>query len=122
MENNLANHETTNPPGEPVVVPPVYGEDSGGEVNLRIALAGVGKDDVTILADKEFLTVETLPVKFEQQGKALIKELGSHRYLKKFRLSNDLDTDALEASLEDGVLKIVIPYKEELRPKRITVN
>jgi HSP20 family molecular chaperone IbpA len=43
-------------------------------------------------------------------------------YRRSFTLSRDLDAGKIEASLNQGVLKLVIPKSEEAKPRRIEVK
>jgi HSP20 family molecular chaperone IbpA len=43
-------------------------------------------------------------------------------YRRSFTLSRDLDPGKIEASLNQGVLKLVIPKSEEAKPRRIEVK
>jgi HSP20 family molecular chaperone IbpA len=43
-------------------------------------------------------------------------------YRRSFTLSRDLDPGKIEASLNQGVLKLVIPKSEQAKPRRIDVK
>jgi HSP20 family molecular chaperone IbpA len=43
-------------------------------------------------------------------------------YRRSFTLSRDLDPGKIEASLNQGVLKLVIPKSDEAKPRRIEVK
>ena len=43
-------------------------------------------------------------------------------FARTFTLSPDFDTEKIEANLQDGVLKLTIPRREEARPRRIEVK
>jgi HSP20 family molecular chaperone IbpA len=42
-------------------------------------------------------------------------------FARSFTLGPELDTSKIEANLKDGVLKLLIPRREEARPRRIEV-
>ena len=44
------------------------------------------------------------------------------RYRRSFVLSGELDSDKIEANLNDGVLTVRIPKRAEFRPRRIEVR
>jgi HSP20 family protein len=43
-------------------------------------------------------------------------------YRRRFALSNELETDKIDARLKDGVLTVRIPKRAELRARRIEVK
>jgi HSP20 family protein len=42
-------------------------------------------------------------------------------FARSFTLGPECDTSKIEANLKDGVLKLLIPRREEARPRRIEV-
>ena len=44
------------------------------------------------------------------------------RYVRSFALSGELETDAIDANLKDGVLTLRIPKRGEYRPCKIEVR
>ena len=44
------------------------------------------------------------------------------RYARSFVLSGELETDAIDAKLKDGVLTIRIPKRSEFRPRKVEVR
>ena len=49
-------------------------------------------------------------------------EIRAPHFSRSFTLGAEFDTSKIEANLQDGVLKLVIPRREEARPRRIEVN
>lgn len=49
-------------------------------------------------------------------------EVRQPRYARSFTLSPDLDASRIEANLQDGVLKVTIPRREEAKPRRIDIS
>ena len=49
-------------------------------------------------------------------------EIRQPHFARAFSLSADLDASKIEANLQDGVLKLTIPRRDEARPRRIAVN
>ncbi|MBP0624410.1 Hsp20 family protein [Cupriavidus sp. LEh25] len=49
-------------------------------------------------------------------------EVRQPRYARSFTLSPDLDASRIEANLQDSVLKVTIPRREEAKPRRIDVS
>jgi HSP20 family molecular chaperone IbpA len=49
-------------------------------------------------------------------------EVREPRFARTFALSADFHTSKIDANLQDGVLKLTIPRRDEARPRRIEVK
>lgn len=97
-------------------------EDSEG-ITLEADMPGVSKDRLTLRIDGDTLVLEgqahfDLPEKSE----ALYADVRSSSYRRNFVLSRELDSGNIHAQLKDGVLKVRIPKRAELRPRNIEVQ
>ena len=105
------------------LVPPAdIFEDTEG-ITVEAEMPGVSKDQLSIQADRNNLTIEgeaaiDLPAGME----ALYADLQSTKYRRSFLLSGELETDRIEASLKDGLLTVRIPKRAEHKPRRIEVR
>lgn len=52
----------------------------------------------------------------------LTRERRNGTFARQLTLGRGLATDRIEASYEDGVLKLTLPVAEEAKPRKITVN
>jgi HSP20 family protein len=43
-------------------------------------------------------------------------------FTRSFTLPNVVDTEKIKADFKDGMLKLVLPKKEEAKPKQISIN
>jgi HSP20 family protein len=57
-----------------------------------------------------------------EQAEALYADVRSSVYRRSFALSQELETDKIEANLKDGVLTVRIPKQAELRARRIEIQ
>ena len=87
--------------------------DEDDHVLLELAIPGVNKGDIEIEAENNNLTVRVNST----EGNSWSKD-----YTNKFSIDQKLDTDALKASLKNGILSIMIPKKVETIPKRIQIK
>jgi HSP20 family molecular chaperone IbpA len=53
---------------------------------------------------------------------ALHADVRSTVYRRSFTLSNELETQKIEAALKDGELTVRIPKRAELRPRKIEIT
>ncbi len=97
-------------------------EDSDG-ITLLADMPGVSRERLNLQVDKDSLTVEgEASIEMPEGMQALYADIRSTRYRRSFALSGELDTDAIDAGLKDGVLWVRIPKRAELRPRKVEVR
>jgi HSP20 family protein len=91
---------------------------------VTVELPGVKLDDLTITLEDGMLTIQGerhfADESSEQQFHRIERRYGSFR--RAITLPAHVMADAVEASVEDGVLQILVPKAEEAKPKRIQVR
>jgi HSP20 family protein len=108
---------------ETVLRPPVdiYEDDEG--ITLHADMPGVTREGLEIRVNNDTLLIEgDSPIELPQGMQPLYADVRSTRYRREFGLSGELDTDAIDASLKDGVLTLRIPKRAEVRPRKIEVR
>ena len=107
----------------PAVRPPVdIFEDAHG-IMVVAEIPGVSRDRLNIHADRNTLTIEGEAVIDVPKGMEPIHaDVQSTRYSRSFVLSSELETDAIDAKLKDGLLTIRIPKRREYRPRKVEVR
>ncbi|MFC0403013.1 Hsp20/alpha crystallin family protein [Paraburkholderia rhizosphaerae] len=97
-------------------------EDTQG-VTLWADLPGVTKDKLDVRVHDGNLAIEAEAVVPTPANLRLQHaEVREPRFARTFTLSPDFDTSKIEASLQDGILKLTIPRRDEARPRRIEVR
>jgi HSP20 family molecular chaperone IbpA len=97
-------------------------EDQTG-ITLLADLPGVSKDRLDVKVQDGNLVIEAEASVPTPDGLRLRHaEIQAPCYFRVFTLSPDFDTTRIEANLQDGVLKLHIPRREEARPRRIEVK
>jgi HSP20 family protein len=93
-------------------------------ITILLDMPGVSKDRLEINTDRNSLVVEgEVEIDVPKDTESLYADIRSTRYRRAFSLSGEqLDTDGVQASMKDGVLRIHIPRREEMRPRRIEVK
>jgi HSP20 family molecular chaperone IbpA len=109
--------------GDLAVPPPVdIFEDPHG-IMVIAEMPGVSKDRLHVHADRNTLTIEgEAAIEMPQGMEPVHADLKATRYSRSFVLSGELETDAIDAKLKDGVLTIRIPKRREYRPRKIEVR
>ena len=108
---------------EITIRPPVdIFEDAHG-IMVVAEMPGVSRDHLNVHADRTSLTIEGEAVFEMPKGmEAIHADVQSTHYSRSFVLSGELETDAIDARLKDGVLTIRIPKRREYRPRKIEVR
>jgi len=97
-------------------------EDSGG-ITVLADMPGVSKEKLQLKVDHDSLTVEgEVTIDIPDGMAALYADVQATRYHRSFTLSSELDADAIDASLKDGLLRIRIPKRPEAQPRKIEVQ
>ncbi len=94
------------------------------EYVIRADLPGVKKDDIDITLEDGVLTITAqAQSETEEKGERLIRrERHYGRYMRSLRLGTQVDASRIKAQYKDGVLELVLPKAEEVKPKKISVE
>jgi len=97
-------------------------EDSHG-ITLLADMPGVPREKLDIQVEGNSLTVEgEIALQAPQGLNATFAEVRAARYRRGFALSRELDAQAIDAQLRNGVLRLRIPKLAEAQPRRIDVR
>jgi HSP20 family molecular chaperone IbpA len=103
--------------------PAVDVEETSHGITMWLDLPGVTRDKLDIEIHDNTLRIQgEAIVPTPQKLELRYAEIRESRFVRNFTLGNDLDTSNIEANLQDGVLKLTIPRREEARPRRIEVQ
>ena len=108
---------------ESVLRPPVDIYETGEGITLHADMPGVAKDRLNLRVEGNNLLIEgTIGVAPQEQMTALHADVRSTVYRRSFTLSNELETQKIDAALKDGELIVRIPKRAELRPRKIEIK
>lgn len=94
-----------------------------GEVVLRFDVPGVDPEKIDVTVDHGTLTISATREETAAEGDAaVVRERYYGTVTRRVRLSDNLDTEKIEASNAHGVLEIRIPVREEAKPRKIEVG
>ena len=85
-------------------------------------LPGIKKGNVSIDVDENNTLTVKAKSSFEEPAGLIYKQFNTGDYFRAFTLSNEFNKDKISAQLENGVLEITIPRREEVKPRRIQIN
>ncbi|MCM4168761.1 Spore protein SP21 [Arenibacter antarcticus] len=100
-------------------VPAVNVKESDSDFELEMAIPGRKKEDFKVEIDKEVLTISSEIQKDENKSEDNYtrREFSFSSFKRVFTLPETVDIDKIDASYTDGILKFVLPKKEEALPK-----
>jgi HSP20 family protein len=97
--------------------------ETEGEIVVKAELPGMERKDITLSLEKNVLTL-----KGERRFDKETKEENYHRverayggFSRSFSIPATVDDEKIRADYKDGVLKIILPKKEQLKPKQIQI-
>jgi HSP20 family protein len=81
-------------------------DDDGATIKLKVP--GFNKKSIDISVDSEHLTIE---------GKT-----DDDSFTKRYAVDSKFDFDSIDAKVADGLLTLTLPYKAEVKPRKIKVS
>ena len=115
-------------PGEEIAsrtwLPPVDIQETEDGYKLAVELPGLTKDDVNITLENNVLRLSG-ERKFERDAKKdnyhrIERTYGS--FSRSFSLPSTVDASKIGAEYKNGVLTVVLPFREEAKPRTINVE
>jgi HSP20 family protein len=104
--------------------PPVDIYETEQELVVKADLPDVNPQDLDIRVENNILTIRG-ERKFENkvnEENYLRVERSYGSFSRSFQLANSVNSDAIKADYQNGVLTLSIPKREEAKPKQIKVN
>ena len=105
-------------------LPSVDIRDTEDALELSVEVPGVSKEDIDISVKDGVLTIKgekKNEVKEEQKNYYRVERTyGS--FQRSFHLADEVNSDEVSASLENGVLTLSLPKAEKQKEKQITIN
>ena len=100
-------------------VPAANVKETESEYLLELAIPGRKKEDFNVEIDNDILTISS-EVKSEESKESdeyTRREFTFSSFKRVFSLPETISLDKINATYEDGILKFVLPKKEEALPK-----
>ena len=117
MDWNNNNFSITN-----TTVPAVNVMEDENNYIIEVAAPGMRKSDFSISLDKDQLIISSQKKeeKETQEENYSRKEFSYQSFQRSFRLPENLvDGDKIKAKYDDGILMLMLPKKEEIKPQPI---
>jgi HSP20 family protein len=106
-----------------VYLPNVDIVEDKDNIMLMVEMPGVGEGDVNVTLENDVLTIEGKVSPGEWGSRKLVyAEYGIGDYFRSFIITEAVDRDRIQATIKDGVLRIVLPKAEASKPKHIPIR
>lgn len=92
-------------------VPASFAQEKENAYELEVELPGVRKEDIEIHFENKVLSVSAIRKRGEAEWK----------FKRDFRVSENVDTENVKASYENGILLLELPKKKQPEVKKIEI-
>lgn len=95
----------------------------GNQVMIYFDLPGIDPETIDLTVERDVLTV-TATRRFERRDdeEVLARERPEGEFTRRILLGESLDTSAIQASYDQGVLTVTLPVAEAAQPRKISVG
>lgn len=104
------------------VLPPVNIREETNAYVLEADMPGVNKDSLEITLEGSELTLVGRRQPASIPGDVLMREQRQADYRRVFEIDPAINTSGITAEISQGLLTLILPKSEQVRPRRITVN
>jgi HSP20 family protein len=94
----------------------------GDEFFVEFDLPGINQDSLDLDIERNVVTVRAERPAVDPNREMLATERPRGVFSRQLVLGENLDTDKIEASYHEGVLRLRIPVAEKAKPRKITIG
>lgn len=118
------NRRNTAAAGTNTLTPRINVSESATAYEVEAELPGVAKEDVRIAVDGNRISfeAEVKPAAAKEGETVIHAERAVRDFARSFTLPTEVDEDRAEAKLDNGILRLVLPKKQAVQPKKIAVQ
>ncbi|HKH60805.1 MAG TPA: Hsp20/alpha crystallin family protein [Flavitalea sp.] len=108
--------------GKALTVPSVNITENKDDYKVSVAAPGLKKSDFKIDVEGNMLTIGSQKEenKEEKDSRYTRKEYSYSSFNRSFALPEEVNREKIEATYEDGVLKVMLPKKEEIKKMAVS--
>jgi HSP20 family protein len=89
---------------------------------VEALVPGMDAKDIDITIEDDVLTIKGDRKEATEERSYLAHEISSGPFARSFRLPQHVESSRVSASYKNGVLRVELPKREELKPRRIPVE
>jgi HSP20 family protein len=104
------------------VTHPVDVYEAPNGVTIDIACTGISKDEIEILINSNILKINYNKAKTEDETKYYYRGIAKRSFNLGWKIDSKYELSKAEASFENGLLKINIPFAKDSQPKTLKIK
>jgi HSP20 family protein len=110
--------------GEGMFTPPVDIKEDADVYTVHLEVPGVSQDNLHLSLQDNVLTIKGSKEQKQESGEGRYRriERSYGSFSRSLSLPRNVDATRVEANLEDGVLEVRLPKREESKPRQINVG
>lgn len=105
---------------------PVNISETANGFNLEVSVPGINKEDIRVNVEKGLLTIsyDKKEENKSEEAKTIRREFSHRSFKRSFTVADEVNADAIQAKYENGILKLFLPKKEQVKdsPKQVVVQ
>jgi len=106
-----------------VYTPAVDIIEKGNDIVILADMPGVDENSVDVTLEKDLLTIYgKIEPEIPVNHKLMVSEYGIGDYQRTFTLSSEIDREHIQATVRDGVLRLVLPKADKEKTRKIPVT
>lgn len=110
--------------GEGMFAPAVDVKEDADAYTVHLEVPGVPQDNLQLMLQDNVLTIKGIKEQKSEEGEGRYRrvERSYGSFSRSLSLPRSVDGNAVTANLEDGVLEVRLPKREDARPRQINVG
>lgn len=107
---------------EQFIAPPASIREDGDGYRLEIEMPGVNKEGLEVSIENNELTIvgrRSIP---QVEGAAVHREMRPHNFRRVFEIDPSIDSAKISARIEQGLVSLILPKAEQVKPRKIAVE
>lgn len=90
---------------------------------IELATPGMSKEDIKISLTDDYITIEGEQRKeTKSEGERIHTEYSVSKFSRSFSIPENIDLDKIEGDIENGILRITLPYQAPQEPRKIPIK
>jgi HSP20 family protein len=126
MTNNLVREnngtQNTRRESEKFITPVASVNETADGYTLELEMPGVSKDGLEISVENNELSIVGRRSNPAIEGTLLHRESRPHNYRRSFEIDPSIDSGKIAARMSQGIVTLVLPKAEEVKPRKIAVS
>jgi HSP20 family protein len=96
---------------------PVNINETANGFNLEVSVPGINKEDIKVNIEKGLLTIsyDKKEENKTEESKTIRREFSHRSFKRSFTVAEQIDVEAIQAKYENGILKLFLPKKEQVK-------